>query len=73
MRDVIWTLIVVWVIYKIVNALKGGNTYVFNKHTHHHHSKKEGEIKINNPQINTKSKNNNTKNDGEYVDYEEIK
>ena len=73
MRDVIWTIIIVWLVYKIYNAFKGSKTYVFNKHEHHHHYEKEGSVKIDPNTIHSNTKKSNNKGEGEYVDYEEIK
>lgn len=67
MRDVFWTILAVWLVYKVYNALKG-NTYVYQKHEHYHnHSGEEGKVTIEN------TKKNTTKGDEEYTDYEEIK
>ncbi|MFL5754601.1 MAG: hypothetical protein ACJ76F_14405 [Bacteroidia bacterium] len=68
MRDVFWTILAVWLVYKVYNALKG-NTYVFQKHEHYHNAnKEEGKVTIE-PSA---SKKSNAK-DEEYTDYEEIK
>jgi hypothetical protein len=69
MRDVFWTILAVWLVYKVYNALKG-NTYVYQKHEHYHnHPKEEGKVTIENPGV----KDKNSQKDGEYTDYEEIK
>lgn len=62
MRDVIWTIIVVWVLYKIIGAFRSQNVFVFNKHEHYH-----------NKQKNENEKLNQDKNNQEFSDYEEIK
>lgn len=72
MRDVIWTLITVWLIYRIYQALRASNVYVFQKHEHHYNSHKEGEIKIDREPAQRIKKPNSDKG-GEYVDFEEVK
>ncbi|WP_317900002.1 hypothetical protein [Aurantibacillus circumpalustris] len=71
MRDFIWTLIIVWLIYKIVDIFKSSsakrsfnNSQTENK-TNVHSSPKEKDIK------NAVKKHLN--NEGEYVDFEEVK
>lgn len=69
MRDVIWTLIIVWLIYRIFSAFSNKKSVVYQKHEHHHYDK-EGKVNVE-PNPNKKSK---TKiDDTEYTDYEEIK
>ena len=68
MRDVIWTIIIVWLVYRIYTAFSNRKTIVFQKHEHHHY--KNDEIKNNTAQNKkTKSKLDNV----EDVDFEEIK
>ena len=74
MRDVIWTIIAVWVIYRIYQAFKNSRVYVYQKHEHQHNynSPRENEIKIDRePQHHNKKPNSDK--GGEYVDFEEIK
>ncbi len=76
MRDVIWTIIVVWVVYRIYEAIKSSKVYIYQKHEHNHNynTRKEGEVKIDatSQQQHTERKPNSDKG-GEYVDYEEVK
>jgi hypothetical protein len=73
MRDVVWTIIIIWLVFRIYNAFKSRRTVVFNKQeTNHYHYKKEGEVKIEQPH-NHQTKNKKQNNDGDYIDYEEIK
>ena len=72
MRDVIWTIILVWLVYRIVNAVRGSGNIVINKHDHHHHYNSERKIKIDSTGKTGNGKKNNNS-EGEYVDYEEIK
>ncbi len=70
MRDVIWTVIVIWLIYKLVDFFKNSSA----KKSYNYHSQT-------NTQTNNYSTPSNKKdairkgadNEGEYVDYEEIK
>jgi len=74
MRDVVWTIIVIWVVWKIIDSIKA-RTVVFQRHEHHHHNasaQREGNVSID--QSNVRKPNRPVqKDDGEYVDYEEIK
>lgn len=72
MRDVIWTIIAVWVIYRIYQAISRSKVYVYQKHDHHYNSTKEKEIKIDKEPGQQVRKPNSDKG-GEYVDFEEIK
>lgn len=68
-RDIVWTVIVVWVVWKIYNAFSSKpNTQKTTSGNSQY--RKEGEVKID-KNINSKTRFN--PNDGEYVDYEEIK
>lgn len=72
MRDVIWTIIVVWVVFRIYQAIKSSRVYVYQKHEHHYNNPKDGEIKIEKKPLHTDKKPNSDKG-GEYVEFEEIK
>lgn len=76
MRDVIWTIIAVWVVYRIYEAIKSSRVYIYQKHEHNYNtsSKREGEVKIDakNQEHHSDRKPNSDKG-GEYVDFEEIK
>jgi hypothetical protein len=75
MKDIIWTIIVVWFIYKIVDVLRGltsknsntrANTKSQGQTTNSHTTTRpEKDIK--------KAVKNNLNNEGEYVDFEEVK
>ena len=68
MRDIVWTVIVIWFVRKIYNAfLPKASSQPKNSNSSF---KKEGEVKID-KNVNQKSRFGS--NDGEYVDYEEIK
>lgn len=70
MRDIIWTIIIVWLVYKIVGVFQSLNTkktsanpaYQAPKENNHHSTS----------EIKTALKNHANK-EGEYVDYEDVK
>ena len=65
MRDVIWTLIIVWLVYRIVSAFKSKpSSSAYNNST------------AAEPAENTKQKEaakRSLEKEGDYIDYEEIK
>jgi hypothetical protein len=69
MRDVFYTLLVVWVIWRIIQAI---NTQRSNQQQNNksYSPKKEGETTLH---FEPKQKNKKDDDEGEYVDYEEIK
>jgi hypothetical protein len=75
-RDIIWTIIVLWIIWKIYDAFKviskpKTQQQGFNNQQQQYNYRKEGEVKIDTYE--TKNKPHFKDGDGEYVDYEEIK
>lgn len=70
MRDVIWTIIIVWLVYRIYAAFSNRKTVVFQKHEHHHYEK---EATVVNTEENNTKKSSKKIDDSEYVDFEEIK
>ncbi len=79
MRDVIWTIIIIWVVYKIVGMFRGVSpvkkTFVYNKYETHEHTtqqKPEGSVTVEKNTQNGKSPKANST-DGDYIDFEEIK
>ena len=78
MRDFIWTVIIIWVVFKIFNLIKGvtvKKTVIFNNYQGQNSTSKkpEGSVTV---EANSKQTSKSPKqdlNDGEYVDYEEIK
>ncbi|HWY39027.1 MAG TPA: hypothetical protein VNY73_10740 [Bacteroidia bacterium] len=72
MRDVIWTIIAIWVFYRIYQAIRSSRVYVYQKHDHHYNSPPESDVKIEKKPLQTEKKPNSDKG-GEYVDFEEIK
>ena len=75
MRDVIWTIITIWVVYRIYEAIKSSKVYIFQKHDHHYQStsQKEGDIKIDANTSQSQERKPNSDKGGEYVDFEEVK
>jgi len=76
-RDIIWTVILIWVVYKIYETFKSvsrtrtqAQGFNSNQSNYYHH-KKEGEVRVD-PTA-SKQKTHFKPEDGEYVDYEEIK
>lgn len=85
MRDIIWTVILVWLVWKIYDAFKGisrmqtqrvnnqqsrqGNSNTY--YNNQQSQRKEGEVKLDSTQ--SAHKPHFKPGDGEYVDYEEIK
>ena len=72
MRDIVWTIIVIWLVWRIYDAFKNMSKSKtqpkgFNSNQY---QQKEGEVKID-KSVDLKSHFN--PNDGEYVDYEEVK
>jgi hypothetical protein len=72
MRDVFWTIITIWVIYRIYQAIRSSRVYVYQKHEHKYQSRPEGEMNIDREAPGKNRKPNSDKG-GEYVDFEEIK
>lgn len=72
MRDLIWTIILIWLVWKIYDMLKGvpQKSKSSNNNSNSFNRKKEGEVKI---ETIVQQKTYFGKNDGKYVDYEEIK
>lgn len=71
MKDVFYTLLVVWIIWRIMNSV---NTIRLRQSTTDHNyqnTKKQGETTID--YVPPKNKNKRDDDEGEYVDYEEIK
>ncbi|HMR45528.1 MAG TPA: hypothetical protein PKC85_02110 [Bacteroidia bacterium] len=65
MRDVFYTIVVVWVVIQIYKSFIKPKNNTTQRNT----TRKEGDVTIN---TNTNNKNRNN-NQGEYVDFEEIK
>lgn len=65
MQEFILTLVVIFVLFKVF-----GRAHVINFNQHHHnHNDDNGKVKIDT----RNAKKNRSNDDGEYVDYEEIK
>jgi hypothetical protein len=76
MRDVIWTIIAIWVVYQIYRIITSSRIHVYQKHEHYHGQNtntREGEIKIDRQNNASSERKPNSDKGGEYVDFEEIK
>lgn len=79
MRDIIWTVIILWVVWKIYDAFKlvtkatqkqTVNSQKSQSYQTSSNIKKEGEVKVD--KMGEKQKTHFKPSDGEYVDYEDI-
>jgi hypothetical protein len=72
-RDIIWTIIVIWLVWKIYDAFVGiskRKPQTQGVNNSQNNFRKEGEVKI---ERDIHQKSHFKPEDGEYVDYEEIK
>jgi len=75
MRDVIWTLIIIWVIYKIIDVFKNTKQKSFSNNQSFNSYKTPQSENANNystkkePKVNVKK---NIDKEGDYIDFEEI-
>lgn len=72
MKDVFYTLLIVWLVWRVMNSVSNYNAKK-NNPTHHFSGEKEkepGSVTIN-TQSNSRKKTNDD--DGDYVDFEEVK
>lgn len=65
MRNIFYTILILWVVVQIYNSFKGAQK----RNTQNAQRKKEGDVTIENMNSKPTSKNN----DGDYVDFEEVK
>jgi hypothetical protein len=73
LRDIVWTVIIIWIVWKIFDAFKNtskSKTQDGNRNQTNFQNQKEGEVKINHT---TNQKTQYNPSDAEYVEYEEIK
>ena len=75
MRDIVWTIIIIWIVWKTYDAFKNisktkTQNQGFSGNQNNYHQQKEGEVKIDK---NVVHKTHINPNDAEYVDYEEVK
>jgi hypothetical protein len=77
MQEVFFTVLAIWVIWKLFSAFSGSgqsrsaNNFYQTNHNHYQETRKEGEVVIEDKSAKTGTKRKSD--DGEYVDYEEIK
>ncbi len=72
MSDLIWTIILIWLVWKIYDMFKqvSQRSKNISNNGNNPNRRKEGEVRI---ETSVQQKPYFGKNDGEYVDYEEVK
>ncbi|MCW3084663.1 MAG: hypothetical protein JWP12_2029 [Bacteroidetes bacterium] len=70
MRDVFYTLLVVWIIWRIMNSVNNIKTKVSSNASKSQNQRRAGETTVDYVPPKAKSKYDDA---GEYVDYEEVK
>lgn len=76
MKDIIWTLIVVWLIYKVVDIFRAASSKRTFTNTSHQNNQDTGPTVHNTSKPDQDIKNavkNHLNNEGEYIDFEEVK
>ena len=73
MRDLVWTLIIIWLVYQLVNIFKKKPSTTFSQQPHNH-----SDLNSNSSNSTSQDKIKNAvhrqaEKAGEYVDFEEIK
>lgn len=71
MRDLFYTILIVWLVSKIYNSFQSKFSANSTQNDPEAQRKKQGEIHI--EDLSKKSHEKKNRDDGEYVDYEEIK
>lgn len=71
MKDIFYTILVVWIIWKIINSVNTIRSKQAASVKNDQHSRRPGETTV--EYVPPKNKRKNDDDDGEYVDYEEIK
>jgi hypothetical protein len=69
MADMFYTLLIIWILWRIFGS-SSVKRYVFNQHNHYQPKKKEDDVKVS---YNKKSTGRKADDEGEYIDFEEIK
>jgi len=73
MQEFFFTLLVIWLFFRIFNKGSLTKSIIINNQNHYHkeeEKKKEGEVKV--ELVPDKNKKDRSK-EGEYIDYEEVK
>lgn len=74
MRDIIWTVIIIWVIWRVISAFKSFSTTARNAQNNAGTNRNYNQNTNHTTNHNTQPKKGELKSDaGEYVDYEEVK
>jgi hypothetical protein len=69
MADMFYTLLIIWILWRIFGSSRV-KTYVFNQHNYTPPKKKDDDVRVS---YKKKKDSGASKDDGEYIDYEEIK
>lgn len=69
MRDVVWTIILVWLVWKIIDTFKSAGKARASAQSNSN-NRREGDVKVD---YNGNQKQHYNPKDAEYVDYEEVK
>jgi len=75
MRDVIWTIIIIWLVYKVIDLFKAVNvkrSYVNTQQQEPHRPHNQAPHSTRSPQDVKSAMQKHLNNDGEYIDFEEI-
>ncbi len=78
MRDIIWTVILIWLVYKIVGIFRNfntGKTAAYSYETQQQNTASSTQTGSNQHSVDEikSALKKHANNDGEYIDYEEIK
>jgi hypothetical protein len=71
MKDVFYTILVVWIIWKVINSVNTMRSKQAASVRHDNQTKRPGETTV--EYVPPKNKKKDDNDEGEYVDYEEIK
>lgn len=72
MQEIFFTILVIWVLFRIFGRTSVAHNYTFTQNNYHkNEEKKREEVRI--EHIEGKDKKKKNDDDGEYVDYEEVK
>ena len=69
MRDIIWTIIAIWIVYKVYETIKSATTSKASSSFNQNQTNKNGKVTV---QTNIDNQSKYNVKDAEYVDYEEV-
>ena len=71
MQEIFFTILVIWILFRIFGRASVAHNYTFTQNNYHkNEEKKKPEVRIDHIEGKSQGKKND---DGEYVDYEEVK